>query len=71
MAWKGNYLYSISIAPGYCNSEFNNIPILKPKLLNTWQKTRCIEPERTYKYPEGRIILCMIFRKRVEIEILE
>ena len=42
---------NIKLDPGYCNNEIGKVPILKPKLLNTWQRERCIEPERNYKMP--------------------
>ena len=39
--------------PGYTNSEFNKIPILKPNLLNPWDSERAFMPERSYKVPKG------------------
>jgi len=43
-AWK---------SPGYCNDEFNKIPVLKAKVLSVWERERALMPERSCKAPEG------------------
>jgi len=42
-AWK---------SPGYCSEEFNKIPVLKAKVLSTWDRERALMPERSYKAPK-------------------
>jgi len=43
-AWK---------SPGYCNDEFSEIPVLRGKILTTWDRDRALMPERSYKAPKG------------------
>ena len=39
--------------PGYCNDEFNKIPVLKGKVLSVWERERALMPERSCKAPKG------------------
>ena len=50
-------MMAIHLDPGYGNSEFNKIPILKPSLLTPWESERAFMPERSYKVPKGKTFL--------------
>jgi hypothetical protein len=43
----------IFLGPGYCNSAFSNVPVLKARVLSVWDRERALMPDRSSKAPKG------------------